>query len=235
MRGLEADRGVGGKGTVAARDDRAPVSQPTEPSTSGVPALGVLARRCHAAVRAGMRSAPHQPRHDLAARSEHVLDAGDQIREGTAVLARPAQKGRLASYLDTSAVNRQVDQVRGIAATVTVGVLAGAVLIASAMELAFQQHGPHYLVKTAQAAVVAAPAVAVIRVAHLQAADSCAVPAPRRRGRHRPRPGTGRAATASASTAAVASVTSSRGRRTAAASARSRRPGRPGVRASRRR
>jgi len=71
--------------------------------------------------------------------------------------------------------------------------------------------------------------------AHLQAADSCAVPVPRRRGRHRPRPGPGRAATASAGTAAVASVTSSRGRRTAASSARSGRPGRPGVRASRRR
>jgi len=38
------------------------------------------------------------------------------------------------------------------------------VLIASAMELVFQQHGPHYLVKTAQAAVVAALAVAVILV-----------------------------------------------------------------------
>ncbi len=163
MRGLEADPGVGGQGTVAARDDRAQVSQPTEPSTSGVPDLGALARRCHADVRAGMRSAPHQPRHDLAARSEHVLDAGDQIREGTAVLGWPAQKGRLTSDLDTSAVNRQVDQLRGIA-TVTVGVLAGAVLIASAMELVFQQHGPHCLVLTAQAAVVAALAVAVFRV-----------------------------------------------------------------------
>jgi len=56
-----------------------------------------------------------------------------------------------------------VDQLRGIA-TVTVGVLAGAVLIASAMELVFQQHGPHCLVLTAQAAVVAALAVAVFRV-----------------------------------------------------------------------
>ena len=52
----------------------------------------------------------------------------------------------------------------GIAATITVDVLAGAVPIASAMELVFRQHGPHYLVKTAQAAVVAALAVAVIRV-----------------------------------------------------------------------
>jgi hypothetical protein len=68
------------------------------------------------------------------------------------------------SCLGTSAVNRQAGQLQGIAATVTVGVLVGAVLIASAMELVLQQHGPHYLVKTAQAAVVAALAVAVFLV-----------------------------------------------------------------------
>ena len=74
------------------------------------------------------------------------------------------KKGRLTIYLDTSAVNRQVDQLQGIAATVTVGVLVGAVMIASAMELVFQQHSSHYLVKTAQVAFVAALAVAVVLV-----------------------------------------------------------------------
>jgi hypothetical protein len=42
-----------------------------------------------------------------------------------------------------------VDQLQGIAALVTVGVLVGAVMIASAIELVFQQHAPHILVKTA--------------------------------------------------------------------------------------
>jgi ubiquinone biosynthesis protein len=74
------------------------------------------------------------------------------------------QKGRLTLYLDTSAASRQVDQLQGIATTVAVGVLVGAVMIASAIELVFQQHAPHILVRTAQAAFAAALAVAVVLV-----------------------------------------------------------------------
>ena len=74
------------------------------------------------------------------------------------------KKGRLTIYLDTSAVDRQVDQLQGIAATVAVGVLVGAVMIASAIELVFQQHAPHYLVKTAQIAFTAALAIVVVLV-----------------------------------------------------------------------
>ena len=48
------------------------------------------------------------------------------------------KKGRLTIYLDTSAVNHQLDQLRGITATLVVGVLVGAAMIASAMaEMAF--------------------------------------------------------------------------------------------------
>jgi ubiquinone biosynthesis protein len=74
------------------------------------------------------------------------------------------QKGRLTLYLDTSAASRQVDQLQGIATTVAVGVLVGAVMIASAIELVFQQHAPHILVRTAQVAFAAALAVAVVLV-----------------------------------------------------------------------
>jgi len=81
------------------------------------------------------------------------------------------KKARLTHYLDTSAVSRQVDQLQGIATSVAVGVLAGAVMIASAIELAFQQHAPHILVKTAQVAFAAARTVAVVLViVHLSAA-----------------------------------------------------------------
>ena len=82
------------------------------------------------------------------------------------------KKARLTHYLDTSAVSRQVDQLQGIATSVAVGVLAGAVMIASAIELAFQQHAPHILVKTAQVAFAAARTVAVVLViVHLSAAS----------------------------------------------------------------
>jgi len=74
------------------------------------------------------------------------------------------KKGGLTIRLDTSAVNRQVDQLQGIAAMVTVGVLVGAVMIASAIELVFQQHAPHWLVRAAQVAFAAGLAVAVILV-----------------------------------------------------------------------
>jgi hypothetical protein len=71
------------------------------------------------------------------------------------------KKGRLTLYLDTSAVSPQVDQLQGHRGlgdcrrpVVTVGVLVGAV-IASAIELVFQQHAPHIFVKTAQVAFAA--------------------------------------------------------------------------------
>jgi ubiquinone biosynthesis protein len=75
------------------------------------------------------------------------------------------KKGRLTIYLDTSSVDRQVDQLRGITAMVVVGVLVGAAMIASAVAAqVFQQHGPHILARAAQVAFVGALAVAVVLV-----------------------------------------------------------------------
>jgi hypothetical protein len=75
------------------------------------------------------------------------------------------KKGRLTIYLDTSSVDRQVDQLRGITATVVVGVLVGAAMIASAVAAqVFQQHGPHILARAAQVAFVGSLAVAVVLV-----------------------------------------------------------------------
>src|SRR5215831_15693319 len=75
------------------------------------------------------------------------------------------KKGGLTIYLDTSAVDRQVEQLRGITATLVVGVLVGAAMIASSVAaLVFAQHGPHFLAKAAQTAFVASLAVAAVLV-----------------------------------------------------------------------
>ena len=75
------------------------------------------------------------------------------------------KKGRLTVYLNTSAVDRQVDQLRGITATVLVGILVGATMIASAVaEPFFQQHGPHSLARAAQIAFAAALGIAAVLV-----------------------------------------------------------------------
>ena len=75
------------------------------------------------------------------------------------------KKGRLTIYLDTSAVDRQVEQLRGITATVTVALLVGAAMIASsAAALVFGQHGPHILARIAEAAFVASFGVAAVLV-----------------------------------------------------------------------
>jgi len=75
------------------------------------------------------------------------------------------KKGKLTVYLDTSAVDRQVEQLRGVTATVVVGVLVGAAMIASSVaELVFSQHGPPVLARTAEVAFVASLAVAAVLV-----------------------------------------------------------------------
>src|SRR5215469_1385807 len=43
------------------------------------------------------------------------------------------KRGRLTIYLDTSAVDRQVEQLRGVTATVIVGILVGAAMVASSV------------------------------------------------------------------------------------------------------
>jgi hypothetical protein len=95
--------------------------------------------------------------------SRAIQEAPDYLK-GLLSWRDQVKKGRLTLYLDTSAVSRQVDQLQGIAALVTVGVLVGAVMIASAIELVFQQHAPHILVKTVQVAFAAALAVAVVLI-----------------------------------------------------------------------
>ena len=75
------------------------------------------------------------------------------------------KKGRLTLYLDTSAVDRQAAQLRRITATLVVGILVGAAMIASAVAaVVFQQHGPHLLARAAQVAFVAALGVAAVLV-----------------------------------------------------------------------
>src|SRR5262249_5040255 len=75
------------------------------------------------------------------------------------------KKGRLTIYLDTSAVNRQVDELRGITAAVIIGLLIGAAMIASSVAaLVFGQHGPHILARIAQTAFVGSLAIAAILV-----------------------------------------------------------------------
>lgn len=75
------------------------------------------------------------------------------------------KKGRLTIYLDTSAVDRQVDQLRGITASVVIGVLVGATMIASAVAAqVFRPHGPHYLARAAELAFAVSLGLAVILV-----------------------------------------------------------------------
>jgi ubiquinone biosynthesis protein len=75
------------------------------------------------------------------------------------------KKGRLTIYLDTSAVDRQVEQLRGITAIVVVALLVGAAMIASSVAaLVFGQHGPHFLARIAEAAFVASLGVAAVLV-----------------------------------------------------------------------
>ena len=75
------------------------------------------------------------------------------------------KKGRLTIYLDTPAVDRQVEQLRGVTATVIVGVLVGAAMVASSVAaLVFGQHGPHFLARIAEAAFVASLEVAAVLV-----------------------------------------------------------------------
>jgi len=88
-----------------------------------------------------------------------MLPPGQDLRPGPG-----STVAATATDLPASAVNRQVDQLQGIAAMVTVGVLVGAVMIASAIELVFQQHAPHWLVKVAEVAFAAGLAVAVVLV-----------------------------------------------------------------------
>jgi hypothetical protein len=86
--------------------------------------------------------------------SRAIQEAPDYLK-GLRSWRDQLKKARLTLYLDTSAVSRQVDQLQGIAASVAVGVLVGTMMIASAIELVFQQHAPHILVKTAQVAFAA--------------------------------------------------------------------------------
>jgi predicted unusual protein kinase regulating ubiquinone biosynthesis (AarF/ABC1/UbiB family) len=75
------------------------------------------------------------------------------------------KKGRLTIYLDTSAVDRQVDQLRGITASVVIGVLVGATMIASAVAAqVFRQYGPHYLARAAELAFAVSLGLAAILV-----------------------------------------------------------------------
>jgi ubiquinone biosynthesis protein len=75
------------------------------------------------------------------------------------------KKGRLTIYVDTSAVDRQVDQLRGITASVVIGVLVGATMIASAVAAqVFRQYGPHYLARAAEVAFAVSLGVAAVLV-----------------------------------------------------------------------
>jgi ubiquinone biosynthesis protein len=75
------------------------------------------------------------------------------------------KKGRLTIYLDTSAVDRQVDQLRGITASVVIGVLVGATMIAAAVAAqVFRQYGPHYLARAAEVAFAVSLGVAAVLV-----------------------------------------------------------------------
>jgi hypothetical protein len=62
--------------------------------------------------------------------SRAAQEAPDYLR-GLLSWREQLKKGRLTIYLDTSAVDRQVNQLQGIAAPVTVGVLVGAGLPAA--------------------------------------------------------------------------------------------------------
>src|SRR5208282_2244525 len=54
--------------------------------------LDGLAGRCHAAIRAGMGSAPHESHGELVSRDKHVLDARRHIREARQPVADPADR-----------------------------------------------------------------------------------------------------------------------------------------------
>lgn len=75
------------------------------------------------------------------------------------------KKGRLTIYLDTSSLDRQAEQLRGITAAVVVGVLVGATMIASAVAAqVFRQYGPHLLARAAEVAFAVSLAVAAVLV-----------------------------------------------------------------------
>jgi hypothetical protein len=116
-------------------------------------------------------TSPGSPKQGIRLASRAIQEAPDYLK-GLLSGRDQLKEARLTLYLDTSAVSRQVDQLQGITASVAVGVLAGAVMFASAIELAFQQHAPHILVKTAKVAFAAARTVAVVLViVHLSAAS----------------------------------------------------------------
>jgi hypothetical protein len=75
--------------------------------------------------------------------SRAIQEAPDYLK-GLLSWCDQVKKGRPTPCLDTSAFSPQVDQSQGIAALVAVGVLAGAVMIASAIELASSSTPPHY-------------------------------------------------------------------------------------------
>ena len=64
--------------------------------------------------------------------SQAAQEAPDYLK-GLLSWREQLKKGRLTIYLDTSAVDRQVEQLRGVTATVVLGVLVGAAMVASAV------------------------------------------------------------------------------------------------------
>ena len=96
--------------------------------------------------------------------SQAAQEAPDYIK-GLLSWRDQIKKGRLTIYLDTSAVDRQVEQLRGITGTVIVGLLIGAAMIASSVAVqVFGQHGPHWLARAAEVAFVASLGVAAVLV-----------------------------------------------------------------------